>query len=218
MVLLASSSPRRRQLLALGHWAFHLSASDIDETRLHNESPGAYVLRLAEHKARTASKAVRSEQVVLAADTAVVDGTDVLGKPRHPSEASAMLRRLRGRSHQVYTGIAALRLSDGELLTDVCITDVPMRAYSHLEIDAYVGTGDPLDKAGGYGIQHSGLVSVDAMGGCFASVMGLPVCHVARLFHRLGFSSITDIAGGCRRLLRYDCPISAAVLRGEQMG
>ena len=91
-----------------------------------------------------------------------------------------MLRRLRSRTHQVYTGIAVMPLSDGNLLTDLCVTDVPMRAYSDEEIDAYVATGDPLDKAGAYAIQHPDFHPVESMSGCYASVMGLPLCHLTR--------------------------------------
>ncbi len=91
------------------------------------------------------------------------------------AEATAMLTRLRGRTHQVYTGVALLRTSDSLLLTDLCVTDVPMRHYSDEEIQSYVATGDPLDKAGAYAIQHSGFRPVASMDGCYASVMGSAV-------------------------------------------
>ncbi len=153
LLILASNSPRRRQLLAITGWDFNVSAADVDESQYpHGESPTDYVLRLAETKAR-AIKA-DDDQIVLAADTTVVDGSDILSKPTDDVDAIAMLKRLRGHTHQVYTGIALLRLSDGLLLKDLCITDVSMRDYSDDEIFAYVQTGDPLDKAGAYAIQR----------------------------------------------------------------
>ncbi len=97
----------------------------------------------------------RLNSIILAADTAVVDGKTILGKPKDPAEAVEMLRSLRGHSHQVFTGLAVLRPGDGNLVTDLCVTDVPMRAYSDDEIDAYVASGDPLDKAGAYAIQNT---------------------------------------------------------------
>jgi len=129
-----------------------------------------------------------------------------------------MLRRLRGRCHQVYTGIAALRVSDGLLLADLCVTEVPMRAYSDDEIDAYVQSGDPLDKAGAYGIQHPDFQPVESMQGCFASVMGLPLCHLIRNLRRLEITPGNDVPDACQSHLNYQCPVSRAILRGEQVG
>ena len=163
MLILASNSPRRRQLLALADWMFHVVVADVDERQLLNESPADYVLRLAECKARAIT--AHTDQIILAADTAVVDGLDILGKPKDNVEAFAMLTRLRGHTHQVYTGVALLRLSDGLLLKELSVTDVPMRAYSNEEINAYILTGDPLDKAGAYAIQHSRFKPVAHMAG-----------------------------------------------------
>ena len=128
LIVLASNSPRRRQLLSLTGWPFSVFAANVDETQHANESPANYVLRLAETKARAVH--ADADQIILAADTTVVDGPDILGKPQDQAEATAMLKRLRGHSHQVYTGIAIFRPSDGLLLTDLCVTDVPMREYS----------------------------------------------------------------------------------------
>jgi len=158
------------------------------------------------------------ELIILAADTAVVDGKAILGKPKNTAEAVEMLQRLRGRTHQVYTGIAVMRLLDGNLVTDLCVTDVPMRAYGEEEINAYVATGDPLDKAGAYAIQHPQFHPVETMSGCYASVMGLPLCHLTRTLCQLDIAPRTDISAECQSSLNYTCPISAAVLRGEQVG
>lgn len=226
LLVLASNSPRRRELLALGGWSFNTRPTEVDESQRPGEAPGTYVLRLAESKARTcaASPKIRGmisaheDLTILAADTAVVDGKAILGKPKDMAEAVEMLRRLRSRTHQVQTGIAVMRMSDGNLGTDLCVTDVPMRAYSEEEIDTYVATGDPLDKAGAYAIQHPKFHPVKMMSGCYASVMGLPLCHLTRTLRQIDIAPKTDISAECQSSLKYTCPISAAVLRGEQVG
>ncbi|OGO36130.1 MAG: septum formation protein Maf [Chloroflexi bacterium RBG_16_56_8] len=217
-LLLASNSPRRRQLLALGIWPFSTSVADVDESRGSGEDPSNYVLRLAEAKARAASKSAGPDRIIVGADTAVVDGMDILGKPKDPAEAAGMLRRLRAHSHQVYTALAVLRLRDGTLLTDLCVTDVPMRSYTDDQIESYVLTGDPLDKAGAYAIQHPGFNPVENMQGCYASVMGLPLCHLVRTLRKLDILPGADVASACQAYLQYQCPVSDAILRGEQVG
>lgn len=212
-LILASNSPRRRQLLGLAGWSFSVSAANVDETEFANELPADYVLRLAETKARAVQADV--DQIVLAADTTVVDGTDILGKPRDSVEATAMLKRLRGHTHQVYTGIALLRRSDNVLFKDLCITDVPMRDYSDEEIETYVASGDPLDKAGAYAIQHPDFHPVAKLDGCYASVMGLPMCHVILLMRKMDIQPNADMFAGCETLLEYQCPV-ANVLNGEK--
>jgi len=223
LLILASNSPRRRQLLALADWMFNIIVADIDESQQPNESPADYVLRLAEIKARTAASRAHPDQIILAADTTVVDGDDILGKPKDNAEAFAMLTRLRGHAHQVYTGLALLRLSDGRLLQELSVTDVPMRDYSDDEINAYVQTGDPLDKAGAYAIQHPRFHPVvmpsqgrEGMSGCFASVMGLPMCHVVRMMHNMDLPPHNDVPVKCQTLLEYQCPVSRAILSGAK--
>ncbi len=233
-LVLASNSPRRRELMTLGGWTFDSRPADVDESQLPGEAPGIYVLRLAESKASLCASSYYKKAMIsstnmgmmtaddnltiLAADTAVVDGEAILGKPRDRAEAAAMLRRLRGRNHQVYTGITLLRISDGNKGTDLCVTEVPMRVYSDDEIEHYVASGDPLDKAGAYGIQHSEFHPVEKFSGCYASVMGLPLCHLTRTLRKFGIAPKTDISAECQSSLDYTCPISAAVLRGEQVG
>ncbi len=209
-LILASNSPRRRQLLALANWDFVVSVADVDESLLQNESPVEYVLRLAETKARAVK--ADADQIVLAADTTVVDGSEILGKPQDNAEAVRMLTQLRGRTHQVYTGVALLRVSDGLLLTDLCVTDVPMRAYSDKEIHAYVATGDPLDKAGAYAIQHPEFSPVAGMNGCYASVMGLPMCHVVRMMRKMEVEPKADVPMNCQQFLEYECPVFSKYL------
>ena len=211
-LILASNSPRRRQLIALAGWDFIVSVSDVDESTRENESPAEYVLRLAESKARTIADRAPAGDIILAADTTVVDGSDILGKPVDAAEAVQMLTRLRGRTHQVYTGVALLRISDGLLLKDLCVTDVPMRDYSDEEIRAYVATGDPLDKAGAYAIQHAQFSPVARMDGCYASVMGLPLCHVTRMMRRMGVEPNANVSLNCQTLLEYECPVFESIL------
>ena len=209
-LILASNSPRRKQLLALTDLNFIVSAADVDESQYENESPNDYVVRLAKKKARAIT--ADANQIILASDTTVVDGSQILGKPKDNADAIAMLTQLRGRTHQVYTGIALLRVSDGILLTDICVTDVPMRNYSDEEIRSYVATGDPLDKAGAYAIQHPEFSPVASMNGCYASVMGLPLCHVTRLLRRMDIHLKTDVPSNCQKLLEYDCPVYDSVI------
>jgi MAF protein len=225
-LVLASNSPRRRELLALGGWKFSVHPAEVDESQRPGEQPGTYVLRLAESKARTCSASLKLREtvftgegvIILAADTAVVDGNDILGKPKSRVEALEMLHRLRSRTHQVYTGITVMRVSDGNLGTDLCVTDVPMRGYSDEEIESYVATGDPIDKAGAYAIQHPEFHPVKTISGCYASVMGLPLCHLTRTLRQLDVAPRTNISAECQSRLNYECPIFTAVLSGGKAG
>ena len=204
--------------MALGNWAFTVSVSDVDESQLPGEAPADYVLRLAEDKARAALPGAALEDIIIAADTTVVDGDAVLGKPEDAADARRMLTQLRGRTHRVYTGLAALHAGTGQLVKELCVTDVPMREYSDDEVRLYVESGDPLDKAGSYGVQHKGFQPVQGLRGCFASVMGLPLCHLLRLFDRLGVEQPEGLPMRCQTHLNYACPVSEAILRGEQVG
>jgi septum formation protein len=218
MIVLASNSPRRRQLLSLGNWKFTVTVSDVDETQQAGETPRDYVLRLAQAKALAVVKKADHENIIIGSDTAVVDGKSILGKPKDQEDAARMLNQLRGHTHQVYTGVAFHRVSDGKMLTELCVTDVPMRAYGENEISAYIQTGDPLDKAGAYAIQHPDFQPVESMRGCYASVMGLPMCHVVRALQILDVHPSADVPMACQKLLNYECPVSSAILHGEANG
>jgi septum formation protein len=231
MLILASNSPRRKQLMALGGWNFEVIAVPVDESVQPGELPQDYVRRLAESKACAAldvlDAALRSQALVIAADTAVVDVSDspsqqsnapsgetdgaafeIFGKPRDAAHAEVMLRRLRGRTHQVMTGLAVLKASDACLRSEVVITDVPMRGYTDREMQAYIVSGDPLDKAGAYAIQHAGFHPVQNLQGCYANVMGLPVCHLSRMLAGFGVLPLQDAAHDCQAALEYPCPLS----------
>ncbi len=217
-LLLASQSPRRRELLSFLGLEFSATSADVDENILPDEKPADYVLRLAESKARASARDARDLGLVIGSDTAVVDADEVLGKPRDTREAEMMLRQLRGRTHQVYTAIAVYDATSDKVFSELCISDVPMREYSDAEMDAYIQTGDPMDKAGGYAIQHPDFHPVEKFSGCFASVMGFPLCHLTRTLKKMGIDIDADIPQACQSSLVYECTISDAVLRGENLG
>ena len=214
-LVLASNSPRRRELLALGGWLFYLDVANINEDVHPGERAAAYVERLAVEKAQAVLPRSRPDQVLIGSDTTVVLDDEILGKPADAAEARSMLTRLRGREHQVYTGIAVLRVADQALFSDVCLTNVPMRNYSDAEMEAYIQSGDPLDKAGAYGIQSPNFQPVINMQGCYASVMGLPLCHLTVLLRRLDISPRADVARNCQATLNYACPIFHSILKSE---
>jgi nucleoside triphosphate pyrophosphatase len=217
VLVLASNSPRRRELLRLGGWKFHVRPADVDENLQNGETPTAYVLRLAEHKAKVCAETARPGEVIVAADTTVTLDGEILGKPQDTEDALGMLSRLRGRSHQVCTGLAVLEAGRQELITDLCVTEVPMRAYTDEEMEAYALSGDPLDKAGAYAIQHAGFQPVASLSGCYASVMGLPLCHLERSLQKIGIAPAADLPAECQKALQYKCPIFSRILAGEEV-
>jgi len=201
-ILLASASPRRRELLALLALAFTVVAADVDETDGEGESPPAMVHRLSRSKALTVAARYPSTLVVAADTTVALDGRS-LGKPADAAEATAMLRALRGRPHRVYSSLT-VALKE-QIVTDLAESQVWMRPYSDDEIARYVAGGDPLDKAGAYGIQHAGFHPAARVEGCFASVMGLPLCHLARALARLGVATPVDVPAACRAHTGQPC-------------
>lgn len=212
-LILASNSPRRKELMGLFGWPFKVIPGDVDESRQAGEKPQAYVRRLACEKAQKVAE--HEEGLIIAADTIVVDGEELLGKPVDKEDARRMLKQLRGRTHQVYTGIALIDTDSGESYDDICRTDVPMRQYSDDEIEAYLATGDPMDKAGAYAIQHPGFHPVDGLRGCYASVMGLPICHLVRGFWNFGLEVPENLPELCEAYLDYRCPIFTDLLGRE---
>ncbi len=216
-LLLASNSPRRRRLLALTGFEFSVRPVDIDERPLPGEPPPDYVLRLAESKARAAGKYVLEGQLVLAADTTVADGNQILGKPADAQEARDMLRNLRGREHRVYTAIGVSDPYTDRLLTDICTTRVWMRDYTDEEIEAYIASGDPFDKAGAYAIQNQDFHPVERIEGCYPCVVGLPVCCVVHLLSAFGLSPKENITAACPTHQEADspCPVYEQLLRIE---
>jgi septum formation protein len=182
-VILASSSPRRRELLSLVGIAHEVVPADIDESYLAGESPAEHAERLAREKAAVVAAAA-PDAVTVAADTIVVIDGDVLGKPRDAAHAAQMLRRLSGRSHRVITAVAAVwRGATVSAIEDVGVT---FRPLTEREISAYIATREPMDKAGAYGIQGFGATIVDRVDGDYFAVMGLAVNRLVRLLEGLG--------------------------------
>jgi septum formation protein len=179
-LILASSSPRRRRYLRDLGFTFRSIPPDVDETKLRSETPRQYVRRLAIAKAREVT-ARHAKLWVVGADTTVVLGSAILGKPADEAEARRMLRRLSGRSHRVLSGIALARAEDGIEVAAVAATRVVFRKLTEEEILWYVRTSEPYDKAGAYGIQGKGGLLVERIEGSFSNVAGFPV----EAFHRL---------------------------------
>jgi septum formation protein len=180
-LILASQSPRRKELLELFRLPFTVRIADIDETMDLNKAPYDEVARVSRCKAEAVTR--EADDVVIAADTIVVCQGRVLGKPRDTADAKAMLSLLSGRDHQVMTGLCVIR---GEkCVTATEVTDIHFRNLSEAEIDAYVATGDPMDKAGSYGIQGGAALFAEKMVGDYYNVMGLPVCRLWKILKEL---------------------------------
>jgi len=175
-LILASASPRRKELLGLFRLPFEIRVADIDETMDLTKPPFDEVARVSALKAAATTRT--AEDVVVAADTIVVCEGRVLGKPRSAAEAAEMLRLLSGREHQVMTGVTILRGERMKSFTEV--TDLHFRELSEKEIGNYVATGEPMDKAGAYGIQGGAALFCTHMVGDYYNVMGLPVCRLGQ--------------------------------------
>lgn len=213
-LVLASQSPRRRELLALLGLPFDVVAADVVETPRPGELPAALVSRLSQEKARAATALPGT--VVIACDTIVALDGDVLGKPRDAAEATAMLLRLRGRPHTVYSAVTLLETSAGRMLTDVAETTVVMRVYTDAELAAYVASGDPLDKAGAYAIQHAGFRPVAEVQGCYANVTGLPLCHLTHCLRAWGIEPARDVPAACQAHTGYRCAVYPTILANDR--
>ena len=181
-LILASQSPRRRELLGLTGLDFTIRVADIDETMDLSKAPYDEVARVSRLKALAVAR--KPEDVVVAADTIVVCDHQVLGKPRNEADAFRMLRLLSGRDHQVMTGMTVLR--GDEVITCTEVPDIHFRDLSDGEIRAYIATGDPMDKAGSYGVQGGAALFVTRLEGDFYNVMGLPVCRLALILRQFG--------------------------------
>jgi MAF protein len=214
-LLLASNSPRRRELLSCFQFPFRVSPVSIDEDPISGEEPGPYVLRLAETKGRAAAGNARPGEIVISADTTVADGDQIMGKPANEIEAKAMLVQLRSRVHQVYTALAVYDPYGDCMKTDLAVSNVQMRDYTDEEITAYIASRDPFDKAGGYAIQNEVFRPVEELEGCYSNVVGLPLCHLARLLQQFDLHPETRPDGTCISDLQYDCPYCRKVLFGE---
>lgn len=191
-LVLASSSPRRRELLRGLGLDFSIEVSAVDETFAENLSPAEVVTGLAERKAKAVAnrmieQGLREPTLVLAADTIVVHDGTILGKPCDKSDAVRTLKRLAGQTHEVYTGVCLIRLPDMQFESGRERTLVTMGHVDESEIERYVNSGDPMDKAGSYGIQGPGAVLVKRIEGDYFTVVGLPVRRVAMMLKKHGY-------------------------------
>lgn len=181
-LILASQSPRRKELLGLMGHPFEIRVADIDETMNPNLPPYDEVARVSGAKALAIDRG--PGDILVAADTIVVCENQVLGKPRDEADAFRMLRLLSGRDHQVMTGMTVLK--DERRVTVTEVTDIHFRNLSDREISAYIATGEPMDKAGAYGIQGGAALFATHLDGDYYNVMGLPVCRLAMILRSLG--------------------------------
>ncbi len=206
-VVLASTSPRRRELLTRLGIDFTSISVDVDESAGKDERPEELVRRLSHAKVEKGTEA-HPDSIVIAADTVVsIDGS-ILGKPTDEQDAERMLRLLRNRSHVVFTGLAIAR--EDRMVQYIATTTVWMRDYSDSEIAAYVGTGDPLDKAAAYAIQHPEFHPVARIEGCYANVMGLPLCRVYLGLKAFGVEA-QNPESFLASPLEIDCPVSQGI-------
>ena len=188
-LILASASPRRKELLGLFHVPFQICVADIDETMDLTKLPFDEVARVSAMKA--AAVPCAPDDVVVAADTIVVCQDRVLGKPHSEAEAVSMLQMLSGREHQVMTGVTVVR--NGRAWTFTEVTDIHFRKLSEKEISSYVASGEPMDKAGAYGIQGGAALFCTHMVGDYYNVMGLPVCHLGQVLREVAPDLMGDM-------------------------
>lgn len=190
-IVLASTSPRRRRLLEQLGLRFQVEAPSLDETPRPGEAPEDYALRLSEEKAFQVSWR-RPEALVIGADTVVVLEGEMMGKPADAAHAREMLARLSARTHQVITGLTVLWPPRQLYLSQAVLTQVTFKPLSAVEIEFYVNTGEPLDKAGAYGIQGKGALLVEKIAGCYNNVVGLPLFALGLLLEQAGLRLWSD--------------------------
>jgi septum formation protein len=187
-LILASASPRRAEILHDAGISFTVLSSAVDETPFPGESPHDHVQRLAEAKAELVAARAVGPAIVLAADTVVALEGRILGKPRSSDDARHMLEQLSGRTHSVFTGVAFVRLPDGERRSFVESTLVHFAQLSEDEINLYLATGEAFDKAGSYAIQGRAGRYIPRIEGCYFNVVGLPLSRVTQALHELGWT------------------------------
>lgn len=190
-LVLASSSPRRQELIATLGLPVHIKPSHADETTPADWTPDRVVRQLSLRKAQAVADALEppegERRIVIGSDTIVALDGEIMGKPRDAEDAKRMLGRLSGREHEVYTGVTCLEAGpEGRTSTAHRVTKVRMRALTEAQIARYVASGEPLDKAGAYGIQGKGALLVEAIEGCFFTVVGLPLSLLAEMLEPFG--------------------------------
>ena len=200
-LILASASPRRAEILRNAEIRFEIWSTDVDESRLDNESPGEYVRRLALAKARAAADrnpSLAADDLIIGADTVVVVDSVILGKPASSVDAKRMLRSIGGRVHEVHTGLALLQISGTQQRVVEEITRVHFMHLNDQEIEDYIATGEPFDKAGAYAIQGIGGRYVTRIEGCYFNVMGLPLTRLWTLLREFGLENSAENQKGAK--------------------
>lgn len=187
-IVLASESPRRKEILSNIGLSFESIPSKLDETKYEYLKPTEMVRKLAEDKAVTVSRIISDSTIVIGSDTVVVYKDKVLGKPKDNKDAYKLLKTLSGSKHRVYTGIALIDTSTGKKYLEHAYTNVYMRDLSDNEIKFYINSGEPLDKAGGYGIQGIGSILINYIEGDFYTVMGFPILKFYEGLRCLGYN------------------------------
>ena len=200
-LILASASPRRAEILRNAEIRFEIWSTDVDESRLDNESPGEYVRRLALAKARAAADrnpSLAADDLIIGADTVVVVDSVILGKPASSVDAKRMLRSISGSVHEVHTGLALLQISGTQQRVVEEITRVHFMHLNDQEIEDYIATGEPFDKAGAYAIQGIGGRYVTRIEGCYFNVMGLPLTRLWTLLREFGLENSAENQKGAK--------------------
>ena len=205
-------------MLTWAGWHLETTSSNGDEIMLENEAPVQYVRRVAEIKSRVVLEKAADSDIIISADTIVLHDGKILGKPKDAQDAAAMLTSMRAREHWVMTAIAVRRAHQKSARLELCRSKVHMRAYTDTEMQSYIDSGDPLDKAGAYAIQESNFHPAQDFQGCMASVMGMPLCHLERMLRRSRDYAWTDWPSICQKKLEYTCPITNRVMAGEDIG
>ena len=209
-LILASASSRRKDLLALMDVPFETRPGNFLEPKKGKQSTRDYVLALAMAKADHVASC--HGEILLAADTIVEINNELLGKPSNDDEAEQTLSILRGNLHRVYTGLVLRDVSSGETLQTVCETIVYMRDWTPEEQATYIFRGTYRDKAGGYAIQDEVFNPVERIEGCYANVMGLPLCHILRTLRRLDIEVTENVPQRCQKTLNIQCPVYEDIL------
>ena len=212
-IILASESPRRQQMLSWIISDFESIPAQIDETPLPGELPYPYCQRMALGKALHCSEIIPEGGIVIGSDTTVFIGSQILGKPRDEDHAEEILKRLNGREHLVCTAAAIGKRTGGKLtvLQTVSENTVRFRTMDHDEIRDYIASGDPMGKAGAYGIQNREFHPVESIRGCYAAIMGFPLCHVGVLLHCFGYDTFPQIRSACQAGTKVPCNYVPAV-------
>jgi septum formation protein len=212
-IILASQSPRRRELLSLCGYPFQVMAAVVDETVVDIPDPAENTILTAQLKADAITnrlpQTAADQTIIVAADTIVALDNQMLGKPADAREAESMLRALRGREHEVHTGMVLVDTGTGVTVSAVHTATVHMRPYTDSEISRYIASRDPLDKAGAYAIQHPQFRPVSSLDGCYLGVMGFSICQLLRKLQSFDVPLLANMEALTKAHKDYPCPILA---------